>query len=119
MIGKYSQNFLAGSFISGTYRLVGITTGILYIIKPGGGSVSGRPRPIGKRDPKYTLPEFDWNKDTIKTKHIKVKWVLKPIEVDVIFVQSSVKESDLKAWAKLNGYREVKILFSDEVELLN
>jgi len=119
-LNGYSQNFLAGSFVVGNYRLVGRTTGILYVVTPAGNKSIGKGRPIGAdREKRWSLPEFDWEKDTIRTKHIKVKWMVKPIEVDVIYSSSSIEDSDIRAWAGLQGYKQIKFLNEDEVQLLD
>lgn len=118
-LGNYSQNFLAGSFVAGNYRLVGVTTGILYVVKPAGNKSLGSGRPIGAyKEKKWSLPEFDWNEESIRTRHIRVKWMLKPIEVDVVFLSEDIEESEIRAWATMKGYKEVQILLNEDVELI-
>ena len=94
---NYSQNFLAGTFLTGIHRLAGVTKNTLYIIidKPmptGGGYIEEEPEPHPFR--------------LIETKAIVV-----PIRKPNIIVKVNIEELYVEANHIFTKYNEIRIMF--------
>lgn len=82
------------------------------VIKTGGGL-------IGWEDPPYIYePYKDFDRSIIRTKHIKVPFFKEPIFVDCILISKETKLEQISIIAKSLGYKNIKIINSVDVELI-
>lgn len=109
---NYSQNFAVNTVMIGYKAAVGDTKGKLYVVKQ---SKGGAPVKAGGSIEEY-LRNFD--ETLIQTRYIKVG-EREPIYVDVLEVNSDIKDSDIIVLAQKLGYDAVEIVFESNVQLLN